>query len=145
MSAYTLLSDEEKDAVEAAIAQAELNTSGEIRVHIESQCKGEVLDRAAYIFSELEMQNTQDRNGVLIYISADDHKFAIIGDAGINQKVPEGFWEEVRDLMLSNFKKGDIAEGLCAGIVKSGEKLSTFFPYQQDDVDELPNEISFGD
>ncbi|MCB0761410.1 MAG: TPM domain-containing protein [Flavobacteriales bacterium] len=144
MSAYNLLNDTEKAAVEDAIAQAELRTSGEIRVHIESSCSEDVLDHAAFIFAELKMHKTRDRNGVLIYVSADDRKLAIIGDTGIHEKVHDQFWKEVRDLMLDHFKRGAIAEGLCAGIALSGEKLRTYFPYQSDDVDELSNEISFG-
>ncbi len=144
MSAYTLLSDPEQKAVEEAIGKAELRTSGEIRVHIESKCREQVLDHAAYVFTELEMEKTKDRNGVLIYLSADDRKFAIIGDVGINSKVPKDFWEATRDEMLKHFKKGDICEGLCAAIAISGEHLREYFPYESDDVDELPNEISFG-
>lgn len=145
MSAYTLLSEKEQEAVEEAIRLAELRTSGEIRVHIESKCREKVLDHAAYVFKELEMEKTKDRNGVLIYVAADDHKFAIIGDVGINSKVPKGFWEGTRDEMLKHFKKGDICEGLAAAIAVSGEHLREYFPYESDDVDELSNEISFGD
>lgn len=127
-----------------AIRAAERNTSGEIRVHIESRNKADVLDRAAYIFDKLKMQKTELRNGVLFYLALDDHKFAIIGDIGINQKVPENFWEEVKENAIAYFKEDKIPEGLEAGILKAGEQLKKYFPYQKDDVNELNDDISFG-
>jgi uncharacterized membrane protein len=139
------LSEEEKKRIVDAIKEAELNTSGEIRVHIESRCKGNVLDRAAYIFKKLKMHKTAQRNGVLFYLAYKDRKFAIIGDAGINSKVPENFWDEIKDRMAAKFKEGKFAEGLSEGIIESGNQLKKHFPYQTDDVNELSDEISFGD
>lgn len=127
-----------------AIAAAELNTSGEIRVHIEATCKEDVLDRAAFLFKKLEMDKTELRNGVLFYISVEDHKLAILGDGGINAKVPKNFWHEIKDHLISKFKKGRYAEGLSEGIMMAGEQLKEQFPYQTDDVNELSNEISYG-
>lgn len=135
---------DQKKRIVAAIKQAETNTSGEIRVHIESQCKEDVLDHAAFIFEKLEMHKTEARNGVLIYLALLDKKFAILGDAGINQKVPAGFWDTVRDQMVSHFKTGDFTGGLVAGILEAGQQLKSHFPYQSDDVNELSDEISFG-
>lgn len=135
---------QEKQKIVAAIKLAETNTSGEIRVHIESTCKEDVLDHAAFIFEKLEMHKTDARNGVLIYLAVEDHKFAILGDAGINQKVPAGFWDTVRDHMVEHFKKGDFASGLEAGILEAGQQLKSHFPYKSDDVNELSDEISFG-
>ncbi len=144
MSVQKYFSEENKLQITNAIRVAETNTSGEIRVHIESLCKGDVLDRAAYIFEKLEIHKTKLRNGVLFYLAIDDHKFAILGDAGINQKVPEDFWEEIKTNVVAKFKEGKYAEGLAEGIVKAGEQLKEHFPYQDDDVNELSDEISFG-
>jgi uncharacterized membrane protein len=136
---------EQKAAILHAIGQAELNTSGEIRVHVERACKEDVLDQAAYIFKKLKMHETAQRNGVLIYLAINDKKFAILGDAGINLKVPEGFWDKVKDEMAHHFRIGAFTEGLTAGIERTGEKLKTFFPLLPDDVNELSDDISFGD
>ncbi|HEY9083108.1 MAG TPA: TPM domain-containing protein [Vicingaceae bacterium] len=129
----------------AAIKEAERNTSGEIRVHIEKNCKEDVLDHAAFIFDELEMQKTALRNGVLIYLAVEDRKLAILGDAGINLKVPKGFWDEIKDVMISNFKEGKFTEGLSQGIILAGEQLKIHYPYDKhNDENELSDEISFG-
>ncbi len=143
MRADTFFSTEEKDRVVDAIKQAELNTSGEIRVHVASVCKNNVLDEAAAVFAQLKMHKTQERNGVLFYLSVDDHKFAILGDAGINAKVPDNFWDEIKNLVIDHFKQNKYADGLSAGIIMAGEQLKKFFPYQSDDVNELDDEISF--
>ena len=135
---------EQKAAIIEAIGSAELNTSGEIRVHIDSSCKEDALDQAAYIFKKLNMHKTEQRNGVLIYLALNDQKFAIIGDAGINSKVPADFWDKVKDDMLNHFKLGEFSEGLITGIHKAGEKLKAFFPLLPDDKNELPDDISFG-
>ena len=127
-----------------AIRVAEMNTSGEIRLHIEKYCKGDVLDQAAYVFGKLEMHKTKLRNGVLFYLAVEDHKFAILGDAGINQKVPEDFWDKTKELVLSKFKEGNITEGLTSGILMAGEQLKAHFPYLENDKNELTNDISFG-
>jgi uncharacterized membrane protein len=127
-----------------AVKQAELNTSGEIRIHIEDKCKGNVLDRAADVFAMLKMQKTEQRNGVLFYLALADKQFAILGDAGINAVVPENFWESIKEAMLAHFKNSEFAEGLVTGVEMAGEKLKQHFPYQSDDVNELPNDISFG-
>lgn len=135
--------DQQKQIVDA-IKQAEKDTSGEIRVHIENKCKEDVMDRASYIFEKLEMHKTDQRNGVLFYIAVKDQKFAILGDAGINAKVPADFWEEIKKNMLIHFKKGDFTIGLSQGILMSGVQLKSHFPYQSDDVNELSDDISFG-
>lgn len=145
MKAKELFTEELQQKVVQAIEQAELNTSGEVRVHVDDHCKGNVLDRAAYIFEKLEMQKTELRNGVLFYLAVTDRKFAILGDAGINQKVPSNFWDEIKNNVIAHFKEGDFAGGLSEGIIKAGEQLKAHFPYQEDDVNELANEISFDD
>jgi len=134
---------EEKDIM-MAIAKAELDTSGEIRVHIDKDCTGEVLDRAASVFEKLGMVNTRERNGVLFYMAVKSHKFAIIGDAGINSKVPGDFWDDIKSHMLIRFQEGTVAQGLIEGIGIAGKELKTHFPWQNNDENELPNEISFG-
>ena len=144
MNPKEFLGKENEKLIVEAIASAEVNTSGEIRVHIESKCKGEVLDRAAWLFKKLGMQATEARNGVLIYLSVNDRKFAIIGDSGINKVVPIGFWDEIKAIMVSHFKQGEFAIGLIKGIEMSGQQLKQYFPHQADDVNELPDEISYG-
>jgi len=142
--AETFFTPEQQKQITDAIASAELNTSGEIRVHIESLCKEDVLDRAAFIFEKLNMNKTKLRNGVLFYISVDDHKFAILGDSGINSQVPKNFWNDIKNHVISEFKKNNYASGLSEGIIMAGEQLKEHFPYKDDDVDELSNEISYG-
>lgn len=137
------LTEAEKGSIIAAIQEAETNTSGEIRVHLENHCREEVLDRASEVFATLKMHKTELRNGVLFYLAIKDHKFAILGDSGINQKVPEHFWEEIRDFMVARFKEGKYAEGLSEGIIKAGQQLKNHFPYKSDDRNELPDDISF--
>jgi len=136
---------DEKASIRDAIREAELNTSGEIRVHIESKCKGEVLDRAADVFYHLKMDKTKLRNGVLFYLAVKSQKFATIGDKGINAVVPENFWEDTKEMMAGHFKEGEFATGLSKGIEESGKSLKQHFPYQSDDVNELSDEISFGE
>ncbi|MEI6143003.1 MAG: TPM domain-containing protein [Mariniphaga sp.] len=144
MNPKEFLGKENEKLIVEAIARAEANTSGEIRVHIESKCKGEVLDRAAWLFKKLGMQATAARNGVLIYLSVNDRKFAIIGDSGINKVVLDGFWDEIKEIMVSHFKQGEFAIGLVKGIEMSGQQLKQYFPHQADDVNELSDEISYG-
>ena len=142
-NARQILNNEEDRRVVEAIKQAELNTSGEIKVHIENRCKGNVEERSLYVFDKLKLHETKLRNGVLIYLAVRDHKFAILGDEGINKVVEDGFWNDVKDLMLGHFKEGRFAEGLEQGIQRCGEKLKTYFPYQSDDINEIPDEISY--
>ena len=142
-NSITILNREEDQRVVEAIRQAERNTSGEIKVHIENRCKGDVEQRSLFIFDKLKLNETQLRNGVLIYLAVKDHKFAILGDKGINNVVEDGFWNDVKDLMLSHFKEGRFAEGLEQGIMRCGEKLKAYFPYQSDDINEIPDDISY--
>jgi len=143
-NAITILNHEEDRRVVEAIKQAELNTSGEIKVHIENRCRGDVEKRSLVVFKHLKLNETNLRNGVLIYLAVKDHKFAILGDEGINNVVEDGFWNDVKDLMQAHFKEGRFAEGLEQGIQRCGEKLKTYFPYQSDDINEIPDEISYG-
>ncbi|MBK5202540.1 MAG: TPM domain-containing protein [Prolixibacteraceae bacterium] len=145
IAAKDFFSDEGKKKIINAIKKAELNTSGEVRVHIQNFCKRNLMDDAAYWFKTLKMQKTAGRDGVLFYLAVVDRKFAILGDAGINQKVPDDFWETIKEKMASEFKEGKFAEGLEDGILMAGEQLKKYFPYQKDDVNELPDDISFGE
>jgi len=144
MNSSEFLSKEQKILVENAIKEAERNTSGEIRVHLETEIKGDVLDRAAYLFEYLGMHKTAQRNGVLFYLATKSRKFAILGDAGINAKVPADFWDQIKENMGAAFAEGKFAEGLSQGILTAGQQLKNHFPYQKDDVNELSNDISFG-
>jgi uncharacterized membrane protein len=143
-NARNFLSDADKNEVLKAIEAAENNTSGEIMVHIDDKCSEDVLDRAAYVFEMLEMHKTKLRNGVLFYLAYEDHKFAILGDVGINSVVPEHFWDKIRDKVISDFKEGNYGRGLSEGIILAGQELKHHFPIQKDDINELPNTISFG-
>ena len=143
MSPEKAFTQQQKDAMVAAIKQAEKDTSGEIRVHIENHSKIDVLDRAADVFARLNMHKTAQRNGVLIYVALLDHKSAILGDARINAKVPSDFWDSIMKNMIGKFKEGKITEGICEAVITAGEQLKAYFPYQADDVNELPDEISF--
>jgi len=137
-------SKEDKDRICAAIKLAELNTSGEVRVHVENYCPEEIMDRAAYWFAELKMHKTAFRNGVLFYLALADKKFAIIGDGGINTKVPSDFWDEVKVAMIGLFKENNFVGAIETGVLMAGEKLKEHFPYQQNDKNELNDDISFG-
>jgi uncharacterized membrane protein len=143
MNASLFFTKEQQALILAAVKVAEKETSGEIRVHIETKCDEDVLDRAAWVFKKLGMHKTEERNGVLFYLAVSDKKFAIIGDAGINSKVPAGFWKEVSELLMKNFKEGKFTEGLSEGIILAGKQLQSQFPFKKDDVNELSDEISF--
>ena len=139
------LTKEEQQKIVAAIEEAELNTSGEIRVHIESKCKGDAVSRAIYIFNYLKMYKTEQRNGVLVYVATESKKLAIIGDVGINQRVPADFWNSIKNNMVAAVVRGAFVDGIADAVRAAGESLKEYFPYQSDDVNEQPNEISFGE
>lgn len=138
-----LTTEEEQDIVES-IRLAELNTSGEIRVHLEKTSNGDATNRTLELFHTLKMDNTKRQNGVLIYVAVEDKTFVIYGDEGINKVVENDFWDSTKDLMQSHFKKGAFKQGLVEGILKAGEQLKQHFPYMDDDTNELTNEISKG-
>jgi len=143
-TARNYFSTEEKEDLTLAIKNAELDTSGEIRIHIEDTCKGDTKDRAAYLFEKLHMHKTDLRNGVLFYLAVKNRKFSILGDVGINQKVPENYWDNIRDTVLNHFRENKFTDGLVEGISMAGKQLKKHFPYQTDDVNELSDDISFG-
>jgi len=140
-----VFTDEEQLRVQQAVADAEKNTSGEIRVCMEKTCSDDPLDRAVKYFTQLEMHQTKLRNGVLIYVATVDRKFAIIGDAGINKLVPDDFWDSTKEAMLDQFKYGNMVEGIITGVTKAGQQLKKYFPYQLNDHNELPDDIAFMD
>jgi uncharacterized membrane protein len=141
---HHLISNADELKIEEAVANAEKLTSGEIRVHIDKDCDIAIMDRAAEVFDILEMQKTAQRNGVLIYLSKREKQFAIIGDAGIHNKVPLGFWKETSDNMSIYFKSGDFTKGIIEGIESAGKKLQEYFPLLENDKNELSNKMSFG-
>jgi len=143
MKASSFFTKEQQALILASVKEAEKNTSGEIRVHIETNCSGDVLDRAAWIFGKLGMHKTAERNGVLFYLAVEDKKFAVLGDGGLNAKVPEGFWNNIKEHLRKEFSAGNFTEGLSEGIIMAGQQLKSHFPYQKDDVNELSDEISF--
>lgn len=144
MKPSSVFTPEQKAAIVAAIKQAELSSSAEIRVHIENNCAGAVLDRAVEVFTMLKMHKTADRNGVLVYVALKDHKTAIIGDININKQVSHDFWQECYGAMSGHFAKGEFTEGICDAVGKLETELKAHFPHQSDDVNELPDDISFG-
>lgn len=142
--ANLFLTETEEQEVIKAIQKAELNTSGEIRIHIEGKANKDSYQRALDVFNELNMHQTEQRNGVLIYVATEDKKFAICGDKGINDVVADDFWDSTRDTIAEHFKKGNFKDGIVAGILNAGVQLKQFFPWQTDDENELSNEISKG-
>ena len=136
------LNPKQEEEVVKAIQEAEKRTSGEIRVHIEKTARKEIWDRAMEVFHLLKMDNTRDRNGVLIYVAIEDRQFIIYGDRGINAVVPPNFWESTKDEIVAEFKKGNFKQGLINGITKAGEQLQKHFPWSEGDLNELSDKIS---
>ncbi len=138
------LSATEEQEIVKAIYTAEKETSGEIRVHIEQAENSDAFSRAYEVFHLLKMDNTQARNGVLIYVAVNTKKFVIYGDKGIDAVVPDDFWETTKNSIQAHFKAGNYKQGLIDGVLQAGKQLSAHFPWTHGDVDELPNEISKG-
>jgi len=138
-----LTSTQEQEIIEA-IRLAEKGTSGEIRVHLEKSTKKDTLERAKEVFCFLKMDETKQQNGILFYVAVDDKKFSVIGDKGIDNTVPDDFWNGIKNIVLEHFSKTNYVEGLKQGIAETGLKLKEFFPYQSDDKNELSDEISLG-
>ncbi len=138
------LSAEEEQDIVNAILEAEKNTSGEIRVHIEANAKIDHFSRAQQVFHFLKMDNTKDENGVLIYVAVDDKKFVIYGDRGIDRAVPKGFWENTKEVIAKHFRSGDFTNGIVEGILMAGKELEAHFPWQHGDTNELSDAVSKG-
>ncbi len=143
MKEFSLSKKEEKKIIKA-IQEAERNTSGEIRVHIDAEPSENHLDMAVSVFQSLKMNETRHRNGVLFHVSPKDHNFTVIGDIGIDAVTPDDFWDEIKQKVIKKFKKEKYAKGLVKGIEMAGVALQKYFPYQNDDKNELPDEISWG-
>lgn len=139
------LSKEDEQYVIASIKDAELATSGEVRVHIEKKCSIDPIERAKQVFAKLKMHRTQLRNGVILYIATEDHKIVIWGDEGIHKKVGQDFWDDELEMIVQSFKEGNYGKGIGKAISDIGQKLKEHFPYQDDDVNELLDDISYGD
>lgn len=139
-------SEEEKQQLVAAIQQAEQQTSGEVRIFVESKCRFvNALDRAAEVFFQLKMHETAERNATLIYVAVKDKQAAVFGDEGIHQKVGAQYWQDVVTKMLLQFRQHNLTQGICQGIADLGEALHYYFPYNKDtDKNELPDELVFG-
>ncbi len=142
-TAKTFFTPEQQEDIRIAIMNAELDTSGEIRVHIESTCKGDAIERATEVFHKLEMHKTSAQNGVLLYLAINNRKFSIIGDKGIHENVPDKYWDAIKNRMLDHFREGQFTEGLVYAITDIGKQLKAFFPYHSNDINELTDEISF--
>lgn len=141
----SLFSDEEQQRIRLAIENAEKQTTGQLRVCIEKNCSEDVLLRAAHYFKKLGMQHTKQRHGVLIYLATVDRKFAIIGDKGIDNVVPAGFWDTTKEAMLQHFKYGELVDGIVTGVKIAGEQLAKYFPANNDKQTQLPDDIAFMD
>ena len=133
----------EKSQIVAAIREAEKNTSGEIHVHLAYRVREPVYGHAQKVFQRIGMTKTAQRNGVLIFLATGNKKFAVLGDVGINEKVPEGFWNDVVQILQKHFKQNKFAEGISEAVLRIGEKLKAFFPHQVNDKNELPDGISY--
>ena len=144
MAASDRFDESDRLQILAEIKEAEKNTSGEIRLFIEDDCGENVLDRAAFIFKELEMDKTKERNGVLFYLATNSRQFAILGDQGIHSKVEKDFWHAIKHQMQNYFTEGNFLKGLTIGIKMSGDALKKYFPYNKNDKNELSDDIVFG-
>ncbi|MFA7686724.1 MAG: TPM domain-containing protein [Moheibacter sp.] len=142
MKDFSLTPKQEKKIIRA-IREAERNTSGEIRVHIDANASENHFETSVSVFNSLKMNETKHRNGVLFHVSPKDHNFTVIGDVGIDAVTPDDFWDEIKNVVIKKFKKGKYTKGLVTGINMAGEALKVHFPYQPDDQNELPDEISW--
>jgi len=140
-SSKTFLTTEQRHQLITAIREAEGKSSGEIRVYFEKHCKKDLMDRAVEVFHQLKLEKTKLRTGILIYVAYLDRVFAIIGDQGINEKVPSGFWDEAKELMTLYFKEEQYTEGLLKGINLAGEQLRNFFEITGTDTNEIADDI----
>jgi uncharacterized membrane protein len=141
-----LFSDEDNRLIVSAVQQAEQETSGEVRVFVESRCSWmDAIDRAAEIFFSLQMDKTAERNAVIVYVAVKDHQVAVFADEGIHQKVGKEYWERVLAEMLNSFHGKDYAKGIAGCVIKIGTALHQYFPYNRTtDKNELPDSIVFG-
>jgi uncharacterized membrane protein len=142
MSQNEFLATLEQPRIVDAIGEAEMKTSGEIRVHIQPKARGDIRTVAERTFERLGMTKTALRNGVLLFIASDEHRFVILGDRGIDEKVPPGFWDEIAANLTNRFQREEFTDGIVEAIRAAGEQLGTYFPRAAGDIDELANEIN---
>ena len=142
----SLFNEEDNRIIVKAIRHADQRTSGDVRVFVESRCSWvDAIDRAAEIFFTLQMEKTEQRNAVLVYIALKDRQLAVFGDEGIHKKVGTEYWQKVVAEMLSTFNKEDYAKGIAECVIQIGEALTTHFPFDRGtDKNELPDTIVFG-
>lgn len=133
---------EESQQLAAAIEEAERQTSGEIKVLLVRHCWDDIRAKAARMFRKLNLEDTEQRNCVLVMLVLANREFLIHGDQGIHEKVGQEFWDDARNLMRASFAQGKFGEGLCEGVRRIGEKLAEFFPCQADDKDEISDEVA---
>ena len=145
MALIDFLTTDEQQRIVSAITEAERQTSGEICVHVTPRCWGNVMTTALKKFNQLKLYETERRNAVLIFIAYKSHKFAILGDQGINELVPDDFWKDTLTLLGEKLKAGETCKGLCETILQIGNKLTHYFPAVKDDINELSNEITYED
>jgi uncharacterized membrane protein len=138
------LSEADLESLASAVRQAEAKTSAEIRVHLDHTSNEDALPRAIRIFERLGMHRTALRNGVLIYISVQDHKLAVIGDAGIHERVGEAYWRGLVDAVRERMRQQRSREGLIHAITELGSTLGRHFPRRPDDRNELSDDVSLG-
>ena len=131
----------DQDRIVKAIQGAEERTSGEIRIHVQPKSGSDIRQFAERTFERLGMTKTALRNGVLLFIASEENRFAILGDRGIDQKVPAGFWDEIAAKLTIRFKNGEFTDGIVEAIDAAGEHLKQYFPRASDDVNELPDQI----
>jgi uncharacterized membrane protein len=144
-SAQQHFSEADEQRIVEAIRQAEMRTSGEIRIYIEHRCKFvDPVDRAAELFFGLQMEQTQDRNGVLIYLAMKDRQLAVFGDEGIHRIVGSEFWNREVAKILAEFGALHYVDGITTIIHDIGDVLQEKFPYHSEDRNELPDNIIFG-
>ncbi len=145
MALVDFIPHEGQRRIAEAITAAERHTTGEICVHVTPRCHGNVVTRAAKTFNRLHLYTTKRRNAVLIFIAYKSQKFAIIGDTGINDAVPKGFWDQEKETLAASLANGRQVDGLCEIIARIGESLSTYFPADREDLNEISNEITYED
>jgi uncharacterized membrane protein len=137
-----LFSPADLEAIAAAVAAAERRTSGQIRVHLERRCVGDPLAHARQVFQSLGMHRTRHRNAVLLLLTVDDRKFAVVGDDGIHAQVGHGFWDSVRDGLQRDLRGGRLRDGIVDAVGEIGRVLGRHFPDRPDDRDELSDSVS---
>lgn len=141
------LSAAEQEQIKAAVAAAELLTSGEIRVYLEARIpwfRRDPYTRARQVFARLGMHATEERNGVLVYLATASRRFAVVGDEALHRHVGDAFWRETAEAMRAHFADDRFGDGLSGAVAAIGSQLGRHFPRRKDDVNELPDDIAYG-